>query len=162
MRKRRPEVASLDQVRITRDGDAAVIEYRDSSIASTHFHIGPSLGRMSDGEILDEFNALLEAQAQEAVVYEHVALEIPPGRPQVRYFAAGDQWAPRGGVLRCVIDDGGPDGQPIIHVDDQALSLDAFGRLLSSYAGWGMRIAFVPDDALDVPPEIQLGEPEDD
>lgn len=162
MRKRRPEVASLDAVRITRDGDDAVIEYRDASIAVTHFHIGPSLDGMSDAEVLAEFNALLAAQAAEAVDYEHVALEIPPGQPQVRYFPAGDQWVPRGGVLRCVIDDSGPDGQPIIHVDDQELSLDAFGRLLATYAGWGMRIAFVPDDALDVPPEIQLGEPEDE
>jgi len=162
MRKRRPELTSLAEVRITRDGDVAVIEYRDRSVATTHFHIGSSLDAMSDDEVLEEFNAVLAAQAEDAAAYEHVAVEIPPGRPQVRYFAAGDQWVPRGGVLRCVIDDGGPDGQPIIHVDDQELSLAAFGRLLSTYAGWGMRIAFVPDDALDVPPEIQLGDPEDD
>ena len=73
---------------------------------------------------------------------------VPPGRPQIRYFAPGDQWVPRGGVLRCVIDDGGPDGEAIIHVDDQALSLAEFGRMLCTYAGWGMRIAFVPEDAI--------------
>lgn len=162
MQKRRPAVASLDQVRITRDGDEAVIEYNDPAIVTTHLHIGPALPEMSDEEVLEEFNALLEAQAEEAAGYEHVALEIPPGRPQMRYFVAGDQWVPRGGVLRCVIDDSGPDGQAVIHVDEQALSLDAFGRLLSTYSGWGMRITFVPDDALDATPAIQLGEPEDE
>ena len=162
MQKRRPAVASLDEVRITRDGDEAVIEYNDPAIVTTHLHIGPALLEMSDEEVLEEFNALLEAQAEEATDYEHVALEIPPGRPQMRYFVAGDQWVPRGGVLRCVIDDSRPDGQAVIHVDEQALSLDAFGRLLSTYAGWGMRITFVPDDALDATPPIQLGEPEDE
>lgn len=34
MRKKRPRVASADEVRITRDGEAALIEFADSSIAS--------------------------------------------------------------------------------------------------------------------------------
>jgi hypothetical protein len=159
MHKRKPEVASLDQVRITRHGDEAIIEYRDPSIATTHFHLGPQLAAMSDGEILDEFNAALEAEAAAAAA---PVVEIPPGRPQMRYFAAGDQWVPRGGVLRCVIDDGGPDGAPIIHVDDHALSLAAFGRLLCTYAGWGMRIAFVSEDTLAAAPAIEFGEPDED
>ena len=53
---------------------------------------------------------------------------------------------PRGDVLRCLIDDGGPDGEVTIHVDNIELSLDEFGRLLRVHAGWGMRIAFVPEE----------------
>ena len=51
-----------------------------------------------------------------------------------------------GDVLRCIIDDGGPNGEVIIHIDDQELSLTEFGRLLRVHAGWGMRIAFVPEE----------------
>lgn len=161
MRKRRPAVASLDEVAITREGDDAVIEYKDPGVATTYFRLGPSLRRMSDQEILDQFNAVLAADAEAAAGYEHVAIEIPDGRPQIRYFAPGDQWVPRGGVLRCLIDDGGPGGEAVIHVDDQALTLAEFGRLLCTYAGWGMRIAFVPEDAVGQAPVVEVREPDD-
>ena len=160
MRKRRPAVASIDEVEITREGDDAVIEYKDPDIATTYFHVGPSLCGMSDQEILDEFNAVLTADADASAEYEHVAIEVPEGRPQIRYFAPGDQWVPRGGVLRCVIDDGGPEGEAVIYVDDQPLSLAEFGRLLCTFAGWGMRIAFVPEEKLDTSPSIEVREPE--
>jgi len=162
MRKRRPPVASLDEVEITREGDDAVIEYKDPEIATTYFHVGPSLCGMSDQEILDEFNAVLQADEEASEGYEHVAVEIPDGLPQIRYFAPGDQWVPRGGVLRCVIDDSGPGGEAVIYIDDQPLALAEFGRLLCTYAGWGMRIAFVPDDELAEAPSIEVREPEDD
>jgi hypothetical protein len=158
MGRRRPAVASLDEVEISREGGDAVIRYKDPQVATTYFHVGPSLCGMSDQQVLDEFNAVLR---DEAAACDHVAVEIPDGRPQIRYFAPGDQWVPRGGVLRCVIDDGGPDGEAIIHVDDRALSLSEFGRLLCTYAGWGMRIAFVPEDALAAAPTIEVREPEE-
>lgn len=161
MRKRRPAVASLNEVQITREGDDAVIEYKDPQIETTYFHVGPSLCGMSDQQILDEFNAVLRADAEAAASYEHVAIEVPDGQPQLRYFAPGDQWVPRGGVVRCLIDDGGPDGECVIYVDDQPLSLAAFGRLLCTYAGWGMRIAFVPEETLTAEPTIAVQEPEE-
>lgn len=37
---RRPHVASPDEIRITREGDAAIIEYADSNVATTNFVIG--------------------------------------------------------------------------------------------------------------------------
>ena len=46
-------------------------------------------------------------------------------------------------MLRCIIDDSGPEGEVIIHIDDKELSLAEFGRMLTVHAGWGMRIAFV-------------------
>jgi hypothetical protein len=152
----------LNEVEITREGDDAVIEYKDPDIATTYFHVGPSLCGMTDQQILDEFNAVLQADEEASATYEHIALEIPDGQPQMRYFAPGDQWVPRGGVLRCVIDDGGPEGEAVIYVDDQPLSLAAFGRMLCTYAGWGMRIVFVPDEQLAAAPTIELREPEDE
>ena len=161
MRRRRPHVATLEEVTITRHGDGAIIEYADRRIGTTHFRLGPEVQQMTDREILDRWNACVRGMEQAAAAYEHVAVEVPPGRPQIRYFARGDQWTPRGAVLRCVIDDGGPGGEPIIHIDDRELSWREFGRLLTTYAGWGMRIVFVPDDELDEEPRIEIREPEE-
>lgn len=161
MRMKRPHLASLDQVRITREGDAAVIEYADPTVATTHFTLGTDVHAMTDQEILDRFNEYIQARDQAMAEYEHIAVEIPPGRPQIEYFARGDQWTPRGDVLRCVISDGGPDNEPIIYIDDQELSWDEFGRLLTTHAGWGMRVTFVPDDRVHENPEIEVREPKE-
>jgi hypothetical protein len=37
---KRPRVASPDEVRITRDGDYAIIEYADPKIATTRLQLG--------------------------------------------------------------------------------------------------------------------------
>ena len=68
--------------------------------------------------------------------------------------------APRGDVLRCIIDDGGPDGEVVVHIDDQELSLREFGRLLRVHAGWGMRIAFVPEEFISENPKVEIRKPE--
>ncbi len=46
-----------------------------------------------------------------------------------------------------------------IQIDDHLLTLEEFGRMLSTYSGWGMRIAFVPDDELTTEPDIEVREP---
>lgn len=162
MRLKRPYVASLDQVRITREPDGAVIEYAETGVWKTHFKLGPEVHNMTDQEILDRFNEGLEASRKLREEYEHVAIEIPSGKPQIEYFDKGYQWTPRGGVLRCVIDEGGPDSEPIIHIDDHDLSWREFGRLPTTYAGWGMRIIFVPDDETHLEPRIEAREPRED
>ena len=160
MRKKRPHVATLGEVRISRDGDDAIIEFFDSTVATMHLKLGPEVQEMTDQEILDRFNTVVLAQQQMAAEYEHVAIEVPPGSPQIKYFDPGDQWVPRGTVLRCLIDD--EDGEAVITIDDQELSMRQFGRLLTTYSGWGMRIVFVPDDELADSPRIEMREPEED
>jgi hypothetical protein len=162
MRLKRPRVASLGEVVISRDADAAIIAYREPGFRTTHFTLGPEVHQMTDREILDRFNDSIRATEALAASYHHVAVEIPSGRPQIEYFTPGNQWTPRGDVLRCVIDDGGPGGMPIIHIDDQELSWTEFGRLLCTYAGWGMRVIFVPDDRVDEEPDVEVREPEDE
>src|SRR5262249_30903541 len=54
----------------------------------------------------ERFNDYIRATEALSMNYHHVAVEIPPGRPQIKYYALGNQWTPRGDVLRCVIDDG--------------------------------------------------------
>ena len=162
MRLKRPYVATLDQVRITRESETAVIEYAEPGVWTTHLKIGPQVRKMTDQEILDLFNEGIEASERLRDEYEHVAIEIPPGKPQIEYFDKGYQWTPRGDVLRCVVSDGGPDNEPVIHIDDHELSWQEFGRLLTTYAGWGMRIIFVPDDETDLEPRIEVREPRED
>ena len=162
MRRKRPHVASLDEVRITREAEAAVIEYADPSIWTTHLTLGPRVHQMTDQEILACFNEGIEAQQELAASYEHVAVEIPIGKPQLEFHERGNQWTPRGGVLRCLIEDGGPDGEATIEIDDHELSMAEFGRMLKTYAGWGMRIIFVPDDEVHETPTIEVREPDKD
>jgi hypothetical protein len=146
MRPKRPTRAIIDQVRITRDGNDAIIDYADTGISGTRVTIGPGIATMTDREIIDVFNGILAAQERLLDAWDKTVVEEPPGEKQIDYHENNDQWVPRGDVLRCVIDDGGPEGEVIVHIDDKELSLAEFGRLLTVHAGWGMRIAFVPEE----------------
>ena len=163
MPKRRPRIARLDQVRISRDGEDAIIEFRDPAIATTHLKIGPRVHQMTDEEILLAFNQTVVAGMRHRdELGDYVAIEVPVGDPQVDYHPETvNRWSPRGGVLRCLIEDGGgEDGSlPVIIVDDREFTWDEFGRMLCTYAGWGMRIVFVPDDELDQIPKVVVREP---
>ena len=160
MRKKRPREATPDEVRISRDGEDAIIEFIDDTIATTHLKLGAEVVEMTDQAILDQFNAVIRAQQKMAADYEHLAVEVPPGSPQIKYSKAGYKWIPRGDVLRCLIDDD-EDGA-VITIDDRELSTQEFGRLLNTYAGWGMRIVFVPEDEITDVPRIEVREPDDD
>jgi hypothetical protein len=158
MKRKGRYMVRLDEVIITREGDSAVIQYNEAEIPTTHLKIGPEIAAMSDEAILELFNDTLRAQAQLAGEYRHVAVEVPLGSPQIRYFARGDQWTPRGGVLRCLIEDN-EHGRLVVVIDDKELSLEQFGRMLTTYAGWGMRIEFVPEDKLHRRPAHEVREP---
>ena len=56
---KKPFVAILDEVRITRQGREAIIEFVEPGITTTRLRIGPS---MSDQEVLDLFNDCIRAQ----------------------------------------------------------------------------------------------------
>lgn len=159
MRFKKPYVASLDQITIKREGDYAIIEYKEPGVRSVYLEIGPTISDMTDREILDVHNDVLLSQQEMAGRYQYFAVEVPVGRPQIEYFGEGNQWVPRGDVLRCLISDGGPDGEVTIYVDDRELSLTEFGRLLSAFAGWGMRITFVPEDAIHKDPLTIIQDP---
>ena len=161
MRLKRPRPASLDQIRITREGETAIIEYADPSISVVNLQVGPSLAAMTDAEVLELFNDMLEAQAEIAAGVDPTLTEIPPGLPQIEYNERSGQWVPRGQVLRCHIDDDAEEGT-IIQIDDMELDMAAFGRLLQVYSGFGMRIAFVDEEEVTEEPEIVVREPVSD
>lgn len=159
MKRKEPYIARLDEVTITREGDWAVIRYKEEGILTTHLKIGPEIAEMSDEAILELFNDTLRAQAKRAAEYKHVAVEVPLGSPQIKYFSRSDQWCPRGAVLRCLVEDD-ENGQLVVGIDDHELSLEEFGRMLTTYAGWGMRIEFVPEDQLHRRPALEVREPD--
>jgi len=162
MPRPRPRLARIDEVDITRQENAAEISFRDGTVGSTLLQLGPRVAIMTDAEILEAFNDTMWAMQRSTAEYHHVAVEVPSGKPQISYSPLSDQWVPRGHVLRCCIDDGGSHGETEVEIDNRVLSMHEFGRLLAVYAGWGMRIVFVPDDRLTEIPEIDVREPDDD
>jgi hypothetical protein len=162
VRPKRPYTATPDQVRITRDSHGALISYAEENVSGVHLGIAPEeLAGMSDEDILAVHNHCIEAQEASAAAFEWVAVEVPPGTPQVKRDRRSGRLVPRGDVLRCHITDGSEvEGDPVsIYIDDQEYTLREFGEVLSMYAGWGMRVAFVPDDEVYEEPAIEVRKP---
>lgn len=159
MSRKTPHVASLDQVRISRTGGDAIIEYADSAVPTIRLSIGPQLREMTDDDVLELHNDAVRRMEHCESESEHVAIEIPLGRQQLRRTEPSGPLVPRGDVVRSVIDrDAG--GRLQMRVDDHALSLEDLGRMLETYAGWGMRMVFVPRDEVHVDPLIDVMDPE--
>jgi len=159
-RLKRPRVARLQEVRITKEKESAKIEFLEPGIGTTHLTIGPGVSRMSDQEILVLFNGIIQAQERLAASYHHVAIEIPEGSPQVRFSEDSCQWVPRGHVLRCLLDDS--EDEVVIEIDGREFSLEEFGRMLTTFSGWGMRIYFVPEEKITQKPEVEVREPDNE
>lgn len=158
-RMKKPHIATLDEVTITRDGEYADITCHDPTVGGVNLKLGPEVEYMTDHEILDRHNEIILAMEHSVATYRHEAVEVPPGSPQVSYSELCDQWSPRGDVLRCLIHDEGR--RPVIEIDDREFTLEEFGTMLTTFSGWGMRIVFVPDHELEKSPVIVVKEPEE-
>ena len=90
--------------------------------------------------------------------WDNTVIEIPASKSQIKLNRDSGQWVPRGEVLRCIIEDNS-EGEAVIVIDDKELSLRDFGRLLTVYAGWGMRITFVPEELVHEQPKIKVRGP---
>lgn len=157
---RKPYLASLDEVRIIRRGREAVIEYVDPAVPVCRVQLGAQIEEMSDEAILTCHNEILKARdAQRGREEdEFVAIEIPPGKPQIEYHLTSATWSTRGHVLRClVLDD--EEAKLQVQIDDRVLTREEFAKMLVTYAGWGMRITFVPDDEIEEQPLVVVREP---
>ena len=155
-RPKRFYLASLDEVKITRDGDTAHIEYVEDNVFSRNLVLGPKIEQMTDQDILDEHNAHIRAAGELAHQFRNKPLtEIPLNRPQAEYFDKGYCWVPQADVLRCIVTTDEDTGETSIIIDDQEFSLAEFGKILSAREGWGMRIAFVEEDELHRQPKIE-------
>lgn len=155
MRIKKPHPTTFDQVRVTRDGEYADIEYLEPGVATTHF------GRFPPGttaeEIFERFNDGLLAMRELRLENPYFAMETPAGEPQIRFDPRSGQWLLSGDVLRGVISGSDDNTEPVIEVDEHDLSLREFGSLLSVFGGWGLRLVIVPDDELTRQPDIHVG-----
>jgi len=158
MPTRRPHVATLDEVRISRKDGYAVIDYVDSSISGVHLELD-GVERMTDEEILAAHNDVIERMNEARAEHEYHPVEIPPGKPQIEYCPESDQWVLRGHVLRCVVHDW--DREVRVVIDGRELTQAEFGRMLTTFSGWGMRIVFVADDELMDEPTIEVKDPDE-
>ena len=164
---KRPYVGSADQIRITREGEYALIEYADEAVATTQLKVGTEmLAAMNDEQLLDYWNELVQTNDEFRERVKYVAEEIPLGKPQVEYFEPGDQWTPRGHVLRCQIlsDAAIPPKltEPFVSIDGRDFTLAEFMTMIGTFGGWGMRIEFVPADEMHVRPKLRVKEPKRD
>jgi hypothetical protein len=159
MRLKKPTSVSIEQVRIIREGYDAIVDHARSGFSGTHLAIGPDIATMTNADIVDLYNDILESQERLLAEWDKTVIEEPLEEKQIDYHENSDQWVPRGDVLRCIIDDGGPEGEVTIHIDDKELSLAEFGRMLMVHAGWGMRIAFVPEEFISENPKVEIRKP---
>lgn len=162
---KRPYVATAEQVRITRKGDDAIIQYADESVAVTYLKMGAEkLATMTDEELLAFWNDSIEASDHHRRGVSYTALEIPVGKPQVKFFDRGNQWTPRGHVVRCqILYDAAIEPaleEPFVSIDGRDFSVAEFMSMVGTFGGWGMRIEFVPDDELHQRPKLKVGEPD--
>ncbi len=155
---RHPFAATLDQVRISREGEDAIIEYRDPEVWTTQLKVGPQMGDLSDQDLLDMHNELVEARLSMREENPYAAIEVPAGSPQIEFDEGSAQWRLRGQVLRAQIND--LDLRVQLDVDGRTLNMEELERLLIGYSGWGLRLVIVPDDEIERRPTIVVREPD--
>jgi hypothetical protein len=134
-------------------------------VATTHLTLGADkLASMTDAELLDFWNESIEVGEDHRQSLRYTATEIPVGKPQVEFFERGNQWTPRGHVLRCqILSDSAipPDvHEPFASIDGRDFTLGQFMTKVGTFGGWGMRIEFVPADELHQRPRLQVREPD--
>lgn len=162
IRPKKPYVASADQVRVTRGPTGADIDYAEENVGGVHLVMTPAeQAALTDEQILEIHNRCIEAQEASQKSYEWVALEVPAGTSQLKRDRKTGHILLRGDVLRCHITDGREEeGDPVaIYIDDEEYSLREFGQMLQTYAGWGMRVVFVPEDSVNEEPVIEVRKP---
>lgn len=115
---------------------------------------------MTDLELLDIHNHIARKMIESSENYEHIAFEIPEGKPQIRFEQNSYQWVANGDVIRCCVGWNEKNDGPAIEIDDKTLTWQEFGRMISTWEGWGMRIICVPDDQLTTIPTVVIGERE--
>jgi hypothetical protein len=161
-RRKTAHPASLsEEIHVTREGDEVELEWADPGIPVVRFFVGRDrMEHLTDGELVEiwkEGGATGDARPDGS----YVATEIPQGRPQIERAAGMGAWVPRGTVLRCRVEGHleSESERGFVNVDGKALSLKQFGRLLSIFEGWGMRIEFVPEKELGARPQVRVQDP---
>jgi hypothetical protein len=75
----------VDQVRITREGEIATIDHADPNLSGAHLTVGPQIASMSDADIVDLYNDILNSRWASLQAWDKTVGEEPPGEPQIDY-----------------------------------------------------------------------------
>jgi len=131
-KKRRPHVATPDEVRIERDGEFAIISYVDETIETTQYQVGAErLSRMTDEDILAVWNAGLATSADDAW----------RSRRDMRGLLAS------GSVLECVVSASPTSpNEPFVRVGDRSYTAMELARLLGDHVGARITIEIDPTE----------------
>ena len=162
----RPKIrlVSPDEVKISREGDTAVFTYADEKNMGSgmHLKIGEKIHKMTDSDLLERHNEIAASMLTSRIDYDHVAVEIPVGKPQIEFDKCFNQWSMKGDVIRgyigCNSDTEDGAMEPAIEVDGKIVSWKEFGKMLMTFEGWGMRLAIMPDDEMHVEPKIVIAD----
>ena len=148
-------------MRISRDGEDAIIEHAYPAYGSVNLKLGPEIATLTDREILDVFNDVIAAQEASIADPANRPIEIPKGRPQIEWLKDLQQWSARGHVLKCEVSDD-EDGNLVVYIDDKKLDSENFLLLIRPFAGWGMRITLMDGSQIHVEPEVIVRDPDDE
>jgi hypothetical protein len=85
MRPKRPTHVLIDQVRITREGNDAIIDHADANLSGARIAIGPGIATMTDADIVEMYSDILDAQWGLLEGWDKTVVEEPPGEKQIDY-----------------------------------------------------------------------------
>lgn len=131
-RKKRPHVATPDEIEIRRDGDFAIISYTDDSIETTQYRIGAErLERMTDEDILTLWNAGLATSDEEA-----------RSRRDMSGLLSSDK------TLTCTVSRAplGP-SDTFVSVGGRSYTPMELAHLIGRHEGWSVTISLAPPAA---------------
>lgn len=161
MARPKPFIATLQDVQITREGTAVHFSYPGRDHGGQIIEVGEDTTNMTDLELLEIHNDIARKTIEMIKSYEHIAIEIPEGKPQISYDKQCCQWVAKGDVIRCIVGWDEQNEGPSIEIDDKVLTWQEFGKMVSTWEGWGMRITCVPDNELSKTPTVVIGERDD-
>ena len=82
--------------------------------------------------------------------------EMKEGLPQVGNDPYYKTLTTHSETLRCELSSGESHDELVVEIDDRKLSWNEFGKLISPYIGWAMRVQFLPAEQLLNPPESEI------
>lgn len=154
MGRKRQKVAFAKEVTIERSGDTAVIEFHDPQYGGTNLTIGPGIKDMSDADILRLYNEIV--LEQQRLIAESRPTEMQEGMPQIGIHPYYKDLTTHSQTLRCELSSGKTHDELVVEIDDRKLPWKEFGKLISPYIGWAMRVQFLPSEQLVNPPESEI------
>lgn len=154
MGRKRQKVAFAKEVTIERRGETAVIEFLDQQYAGTYLTIGPKINNMTDADILRLYNEIV--LGQQRMIAESRPREMKEGLPQVGIDPYYKTLITHSETLRCELTSGESHDELVVEIDDKKLSWNEFGKLISPYIGWAMRVQFLPAEQLADPPKPEI------